>query len=73
MPETPNKAKNIEKKISPYLNNYGQIIVNEKIDEDKLKKYSKKLNEFLKKNTNKYDDDFKNIFLKENLQSELII
>ena len=70
MPETPNKAKNIEKKISPYLNNYGQIIVNEKIDEDKLKKYSKKLNEFLKKNANKYDDEFKNIILKDNLQSE---
>ena len=60
----------MKKKISPYLNNYGQIIVNEKIDEDKLKKYSKRLNEFLKKNTNKYDDDFKNIILKENLQSE---
>ena len=30
MSQSPNKTKITDSKISPYLNNYGQIIVNEK-------------------------------------------
>ena len=70
MSQSPNKTKTNDTKISPYLNNYGQVIVNEKIDKEKIKEYSEKLKKFFINNKNKFDDNFKKIILNNELQSE---
>ena len=54
-------------KISPYLNNYGQVIIEEKIDEKILKEFSIKIKELAIKNNDNYDENFINLIIKKDI------
>ena len=55
-----------ENKIAPYMNNYGQKIINQSADLSKLKELLKQINDQINKETkNKYEIEFLDIIKNE--------
>ena len=62
-------TKTLESRISPYLNNYGQVIVDEKIDKQKLVEYHAKVSNFIISNKKKYEEKFQEIITENKLEN----